>query len=77
VTQIYGFDAVARAADIAAAQRGPDPVPEDEPCPLLVAEYETFADDPITGFYGLESEMAPLVTRQHVARHQCQGWGRA
>ena len=75
--RLLGFDAVARAADIAAKQSGPDPVPEDEPCPLLVVEYQAFADDPITSFYGVESECAPLVTRQHVARHHCQGWGRA
>jgi hypothetical protein len=77
VTQIFGFAAVARAADRAAAQPGPDPVPQDEPCPLLVSEYQAFSDDPITSFYGVESECGPLVTRQHVARHHCQGWGRA
>jgi len=77
VTQISGFAAVARAADRAASQAGPDPVPQDEPCPDMVREYQAFADDPITEYYGVGSEMAPLVTRQHVARHHCQGWGRA
>ena len=75
--RLLGFAAVARAADRAASQRGPDPVHEDEPCPELVKEYQSFADDPITSFYGVESECGPLVTRQHVARHRCQGWGRA
>jgi len=80
VTQIFGFAAVAQAADRAASQRGPDPVDPDAPveaCPDLEREYESFMSDPITVYCGIGSEMASAVTRHHVARHRCQGWGRA
>jgi hypothetical protein len=77
-----GFDAVEAAADKAALERGPDPVENmiTDPCPELERELDVFVDDPITQFYGLQGDMdewGPLLTRNHVARHGCQGWGQA
>lgn len=75
---LTGFDAVARAADVAARSRGPvptDPWEPRPPCPELELEEALFIDDPITQFYGLGSEMLPEVTRSHVRRHGCQGHG--
>lgn len=74
-----GFPAVAKAADRAMREPGPDPVDPNGPieeCPLLLQEMDSFLDDPITTFYGVGSEMSGLVVRQHVARHHCQGYGR-
>lgn len=77
-----GFGAVAHAADRAAREKGPDLVDPHlfEPCPQLERELDVFVDDPITRAYGLHGDMdewGPLLTRNHVARHGCQGWGAA
>lgn len=72
-----GFAAVAAAADRAMRDRSPDPAQPDEgECPQLVRELEVLYDDPITRAYGVAHEVSPLVTRLHVERHGCQGWGR-
>lgn len=85
-----GYAAVASAADRAVAPPSDDallrsvlerdqvggPVGDpDEPCPGLEREVQEFLDDPITVAYGV-SELAGSVSRGHVRRHKCQGWGR-
>lgn len=72
---LLGFDAVARAADIAASEKGPDPVEHGQPCPDLELEYMIFADDPITQFYGVAGDLGGDLVRSHVRRHQCAGFG--
>jgi hypothetical protein len=49
----------------------------DDTCLELERELSAFLDDPITSFYGVGSEMSPLLIERHVARHGCRGLGQA